>query len=61
MAKKTIIIIELEDAKDYVKSLRWVRTRLIRAFEDTDDQGLRRIINKHGPILDDLIDELTQR
>jgi hypothetical protein len=56
-----VVVIEPYDAKEYVKTLRWVRTRLIRAFDNTNDRSLRRVINHHGPVLESLIDELTMR
>lgn len=61
MAMKKLIVIEPEDAAIYRKSLAAVRKRLIAAFNNTDDMELRGWVNRHGPILDELMDELKQR
>jgi hypothetical protein len=54
-------MIEIDDAKRYRKSLYAVRKRLITAFEQSDDMSFRKWINAHGPILDELIEELGGR
>lgn len=61
MARRQVFVIEPDDARRYRESLRWARNKLIRAFEDTEDMSLRKTINKHGPVLDELIEELGGR
>lgn len=58
MAKKQIIVIELEDAERYRKTLLSIRRRMITRFESTTDGSLRKWINTHGEILDELLEEL---
>lgn len=58
MAKKTVYQIEKEDADRYKKSLLAVRKRLISSFEATNDMSFKHWINTHGPILDELLEEL---
>lgn len=55
------IVIDPDDAKRYRESLKWVRTKLIRAFNETTDMSMRKTINKHGPIIDELLDDLKLR
>lgn len=52
------IVIDEHDAKHYKKSLLAVRKRLIMAFENSDDMEFRGWINRHGPIIDELLEEL---
>lgn len=59
--KKTQFVIEKEDAARYRESLLSVRKRLIKKFEDTDDGSLRKWINTHGPVIDELLEELGHR
>lgn len=59
--KKTEFRIDISDARHYRDTLYWVRKRLIRAFHETDDMSLRGTINKHGPVIDELIEELGGR
>ncbi len=58
MTQRRVVVIELEDARRYRETLKWVRRRLITAFENTEDGSLRKIINKHGPVIDELLEEL---
>lgn len=59
--RKKVYAIEPDDAVRYRASLRWVRKRLIRAFEESEDMSLRKTINTHGPVIDELIEELGGR
>ena len=61
MAKRTIFVIEPEDAERYRKSLLSVRRRLIKAFEGTSDGSLRKWINEHGQVVDELLEDLGHR
>jgi flavorubredoxin len=61
MARKTVIQIEREDAERYRKTLMSIRKRMIRNFEKTSDGSLRKWINEHGPVLDELMEELGHR
>lgn len=56
--KRTVYIIEKEDADRYRKSLLSVRARLIKAFENSSDMSFRKWINEHGEVLDELLEEL---
>lgn len=58
---KRMIVIDEDDAKQYKESLLAVRKRLISAFEESSDMSLRKWINKHGPVLDELLEELGYR
>jgi hypothetical protein len=58
---KKLIVIEPEDAQRYRTSLAAVCKRLTIAFLNSDDMSYRKWINHHGPILDELMDELKQR
>jgi hypothetical protein len=55
---RRVAVIEVEDAQRYRKTLWWVQRRLEAAFENTTDKQLRKVINKHGPVIDELLDEL---
>lgn len=59
--KKTVLIIEQEDAARYKKSLLAIRRRLVKAFENSDDMSFKKWVNTHGPIIDDLLFELGYR
>jgi hypothetical protein len=59
--RRDVLVIETDDAKRYRETLYALRKRMIRAFDDTSDGSLRRWINHHGPILDELIEELGGR
>jgi len=59
--RKTLIVIEPEDAKVYAETLRAIRKRLLISFENSDDLSFRKWINKHGVVIDDLLEELRLR
>lgn len=59
--KKLVYQVEQEDARKYRETLYALRKKMIREFERTTDMSLRKWINKHGQVLDDLIEELGGR
>jgi flavorubredoxin len=63
MARKTVIQIEREDAKRYLETLMSIRKRMIGAFErdESVDRSVKKWVNRHGPVLDELMEELGHR
>lgn len=54
-------VIDPYEAERYKRTILSVQKRMIRQFEKTTDGSLRKWINTHGPVLDDLLEELGHR
>jgi len=54
-------IITEEDAKEYRTTLLAIRRRMITSFEKSTDMSYRKWVNKHGPMLDDLLEEIGHK
>lgn len=56
-----ILITDASDIDTFKKSLLAVRKRLISSFEGSEDMSYRHWVNTHGPVLDELLEELGYR
>jgi len=56
-----MIVIEDEDAARYRKSLQAVLKRLESSFYKSHDTVYRKWVNKHGEVLDELLEELKRK
>lgn len=59
--KTRYYVIERDNGDRYRKSLYAIRKRLIKSFERSNDLSYRKWVNTHGPIIDELIEELGGR